>query len=663
MLSFVLFVLTNVSLTFICIRLVSNFHETSLLRKIPLFLSLFILVDSFLVLTIGALPWHLLQGSILTSVSVVLGILSLQKNEPIIPPLNLNLQSRYLIICTAAFLALIIDSFLQNLFFASVYSIDDIVYHASNPAYWLMSEKIITTPLTYQSYFPFNSVLLGLSFMLEMHSDALSGMSPFLYVLLFSSSSLALLRHLSIDWKYAFSCPIIILSSLPIHHNLSFFVSDEFFGATIILTAIVLQTRASPLHYFYTGCLLGFVAGMKTLYFPYVLIIFCLNLKTLKHALLMTLGIFLTGSYWYIKNALETNNPFYPAENLFGKGPLSQLDMYHTTVIGTWQTEGSKESLIWLIKDSLVHLPLTTFIFMLVGVGWGLYLLGKKERSSHFKTYTSLTLCTLFGLLLFPITPFSGLNELERPQFSTRFLFPPLVFGIPLFCVFLNRVNKDLLLIATLIITLLPFILSLDTTSIIIWTLAFIFCFLFLSFTNIRIPSYRLKWRSMGAIIFLLWSLLWLFHFPKAYLTNQALEKDAYFKPMILAASKIPKNSTVTYFNGWSGSYVLRYSYPFFGREYDLKYIPTNENGELLLPLHKRPQDKKLNENLWSYLRRMDEERVGENTLLDNFKRAHVDFVVITKSDPWAWQERALKKAHVKELDRVEDTVIYDLRK
>ncbi|RJP58472.1 MAG: hypothetical protein C4541_07900 [Candidatus Auribacter fodinae] len=216
----------------------------------------------------------------------------------------------------------------QSVVYPSLYY-DALYFYLPSAVHWIQSASLEawTEAPPEVRYFPGGSYLIYAWQLLLIGNDSLTG---FIQPIIMLGSTITLiaignlLRFPRIPW--AICCTAFFLSPLfplfIVEDNNDFITIYTFLAALYFL--IRYYQTPTPLIIFLGGCSAGLCLGSKyaglcwiilcaILYVLLSLSIRCPLRQRITHIALWITGIFLLGGYWYIRNALETGNPFFPS--------------------------------------------------------------------------------------------------------------------------------------------------------------------------------------------------------------------------------------------------------------------------------------------------------------------------------------------------------------
>jgi hypothetical protein len=215
---------------------------------------------------------------------------------------------------------------------------DTVSYHLPFVLEWLKTGNLwkvyysaFAGPL---GYYPSNFELFALWSYLPFGKDYLVNLInlPIFPLLLLSIYAVA--RNLKIDGKIALLVAALFLYMPQTFRQMGTPLVDLFFCFTFMAAIYFVQEfwrSKSQGDLFLLGLSAGLFVGTKYLGVPYVLpllliaflgllIPYIRNFRAIaKGIAVLSAGIFLTGSFWYVRNLIDTGNPIFPMEiNLFG---------------------------------------------------------------------------------------------------------------------------------------------------------------------------------------------------------------------------------------------------------------------------------------------------------------------------------------------------------
>ncbi len=215
---------------------------------------------------------------------------------------------------------------------------DSVSYHLPFIAKWLQTGNLATPYFTAFSsplgYYPSNYELLDLWTAVPFNSDYFFHLLNFPLLILLALAVYGICRNFKISRKIGVISTGLIFYMPIFLKQAGTPLVDLFFTLTFVLTIYFLQeilkNKNEPLDFLAFGLCVGLFIGTKYLGLPYatipillLLILSCAPSQRkgkLKGLLIIIIGIFLTGSFFYLRNWLTTGNPIFPVEiSLFGK--------------------------------------------------------------------------------------------------------------------------------------------------------------------------------------------------------------------------------------------------------------------------------------------------------------------------------------------------------
>jgi hypothetical protein len=234
-------------------------------------------------------------------------------------------------------------------------TVDDANYHTTISLAWLQQERFTILPIDIGASFPFGAELLTIWHMLPFNGKSVADMlawaripgASWIVMILLSCAVVA--KSLGSEPR-AWVVPALMLLSSPVllFTNAHSFASVDNALPALVAAAFALsvalytqgQTLAAREWYsrsMYIAAALGLAAGVKYTAIPIAAILVAGmtwiawrvgGWRRAAVAALLTVGLgFVTGGYWYVRNWLYYDNPFYPA-------PLLQFPGH------PWATDG-----------------------------------------------------------------------------------------------------------------------------------------------------------------------------------------------------------------------------------------------------------------------------------------------------------------------------------
>lgn len=196
---------------------------------------------------------------------------------------------------------------------------DALIYHLAYPKLYLQHGKIFEIPFAFYSYYPMNTELL---YMLPLYfgRDNLAALMHMAFGLMTAGLIYYYLKS-KIDSTYALLGVLIFLST-PIVIKLSTIpyvdLALAFYSTGALLALLRWRDEKAVKWLIFSAVFAGLAAGTKYngLYIPLILAFMILyvsrNDRPLKALLIFISVSIAVASPWYVKNAIQTGNPFYP---------------------------------------------------------------------------------------------------------------------------------------------------------------------------------------------------------------------------------------------------------------------------------------------------------------------------------------------------------------
>ena len=476
---------------------------------------------------------------------------------------------------------------------------DDLSYHATGPAHWLQQERITLAPANYHAYYPFGAELLSTWFMLPFHSDSFASLAG-LYWLALATMAIAgtVLKGGGDIPSAAMSGGLFMSSNIVQGEALGVFTSADLAGTAYVLTAIyflyLFKQVSFPKNLVFAALLAlssGLAAGTKVTYVASVSVIaifafFSIG-GTWRRQLVVLTGMLILasamGSFWYVRNAVNTGNPLFPAAlGPFG-GPLD-IETVARTKLVTWLAEAAHDprilnTLIWKHLDWGPALGLIALVGLAAGLRTAIikgifsfrYAAGDKPAWPRIGPVVAVLVMMLW---MYPHLPFSGTINDPTAELapSVRYMLLAFALSMVLFGWFLGANNHRELWWGAAILAVIT------------------------SWTRSTLHPYDSIVALGGAIVG-----LGIIHFiarrqPWVPKPSRIIAMGAAMFFIILAASKpikdqrteeylniaypalseliekLPEGSRITWFGG------IRY-YPIFGRRLQHAPVPVNADG------------------------------------------------------------------------------------
>jgi hypothetical protein len=316
---------------------------------------------------------------------------------------------------------------------------DSMAYHMPAMAMWYQSGSL-SMPWQHfiTGYYPHNWELLSTLMLFPFNEDLVAAIPNLIAWGLFGLAIYALSRHFFIERIYALSACALALSYPIILDRLNSMEVDLIFAGLFLCSLLFTLDWARTRGSYHLPALitsLTMFIGTKMSAFPYailIIIIFFLAARTkpttekatieeagarhhrlsLLHLCILPISIII-GGFWYLRNMLETSNPFgFINLSLAGfvifPGPGSVAAIARSTILATFDPLSGHD---WMIILNRVHghlgMPFLTFIILIIYLP---FVLSKLERRHFGFKITPLLLLLAILFFFYLVTPFTGDN-------------------------------------------------------------------------------------------------------------------------------------------------------------------------------------------------------------------------------------------------------------
>ncbi len=676
-----LFCVSNAFAILLAIRLTRWFpaDRFSAWLRLAVATTLYILICSLTTLAAGALG--LLNAHAVTAVTGVLllvewGVLARRRSEslprhaveatPTLASALPYLKEASMVLAPA--LGLASWWLIRNLLMGTYVTNDDNTYHAATLAYWLKEGAITFPPLTYQAYYPYNGELLSLWYMLPVRSDAFVSLNGLVWLFLFTCLSVEYCRRLNVPALWRAVPLLLVLGSTPLFLGLTSFTDMDFSPPVALLAAALFSLAATDDEKpsisltLLAGACAGFAVGMKVSCVPPVAVIGLVFLarsfrqaswaKRLQNWMIFGATAFLCGSFWYLRNWFTTGNPLYPAEIGPFAGPFTASEQSATKLIHVLREGLSPEGRGSLVRGFL-NQPYPLFALYVAGFAVGIWQFGMsliaKDKTPDTTKNSGLFVLVAAGavtVLLFPVMPFSGRNEVGGLEVTGRYLNLIFLTGAILFPLalgswkprtFYSRLTVFLLVCATIV---LPFLLTLRSAASIVIVTVTLAAFVLLECGERLVrssPISRFAQANPASLFQKTWPLA-LGLVALSGPVNWRKTGEAAQVTLQEIVAELPPGSRVSMINHW-----LFPAYTLHGRRYQLQPMRLEADGQAMAPLHQRDLTSHLKggETFWDLERPKPATALPADTFLENLRQSGIDFLVISRTPDGAWPEAA----------------------
>lgn len=547
---------------------------------------------------------------------------------------------------------------------------DDLSYHTTFAAYRIVNGDLSIGLTNYHAYFPFNAEIISTWFMLPFHNDSMASLAGWYWLVLMSAAIIFLLSSMQNSVFAALFTVAIVLSSALIQKSVKSFSAVDLAGPVMVLTAV---TFALPLDknrskhqrfvdVLYSGLAAGFAAGVKVSFTPICIILFLwfalTEFKTLslrirvKVLLIFTCSSFLAGGFWYLRNFYLTGNPLFPMETCLFSGPFPSEWLSRTSLIA-WILGNPRDAEQWkyLIKAHM-NWPVSLFLLSVSGYIGSICSLVRRGGASGDQKASARFLLILVGLVFcafYPLMPFTGAtaNLGSRLNIQLRFCALQFIIGVILFSFLLERSGKLNLFWfwAAVLALALRWGFRAEKIILTVGALAFLKAVSFSWHRYIKDFFVRIPVKTVVLVIYLAAGLFGLLAFypRQKQLTDQRIYDcgKRYF-PIGLAwraLEQLPPGSSVTMYGVYPGR-----SYPYFGRQLQLKPVITEADGIRRKPFHvyRKTMPEKAIFKEPGTQEEISEFQLGK--LIDNLVSGGIEYVLVSRwwTGEWPIQHTVL---------------------
>ena len=542
----------------------------------------------------------------------------------------------------------------------TIYGSDGLSYHSFTPALWIIKNKAVIDSQIKWIYYPYNSELFSLWFMLPYHDDALVGIVGYYWAIVLAVLILtyghSVFKLSTINTAVILAC---ILVTVTIEHSVKSFSAVDIVPPIVILAAILITHKSLCLSKIngkspalIIGLFIGFAIGTKAnALFSLIIwtfwILACRNITStqqkIRSLILFFAGVTITAGYWYIRNIIITANPFYPAEFLFFNGPFTASDQAHTKMIHWFIIAASDKQTALKIITGYLDWPWPLALLSIFGyivMIPTLFTTNKKNCDPTNSLLRWLFIASILSFVLYLFTPFSATYNRYNAQLviMNRYLILQYITGFILLSAFCTKLKTSYLY--TLLLIMIASIayarkLGTSTTQLIIAVVLTSAIY----FANKYIPKIKHTYLPSPIacmIIMLFFSCVSAYFHPyKAKATNDKLFS---LHPVFKIVDTLPSGSTISVFDS------CIHPYGYFGRKLQHSIILLEDDFSTRQPLYKR-------ENLiWWYKSKSPEQYAQKfklENVIKNISSSKSNYIIIGKrnSEPWPPQKDILLKS------------------
>jgi len=327
----------------------------------------------------------------------------------------------------------------------ATYAWDDLTYHAAVPAWWVQSGSLGVPPLTYQAYYPMNSEMLSLWFMLD-GSDTHIRMGVVLWAAMTATAGVAI-GHINGRNVAGGALAMTVFLATPRVWEIGQSTSaPDLAVAGLGLSALALAWSPGSRSPLPTAALCGVAVGLalgaKVSMAPIALLLAMWwvlesrRIDDFRALWIFAAAVVMFGGWWYLRNLGLTGNPIFPAA--FGPfaGPMDAAAQRETSLLGVLMRPERYPGALSKILYWRLDWPAPLGVLSAVGYLSGLIAMRRAWRFDRRHAHWLLLLVSsgLLFVAIFVVAPYSGTTN--QPDYAlhkmVRYLTLPFALGLAL---------------------------------------------------------------------------------------------------------------------------------------------------------------------------------------------------------------------------------------
>ena len=547
------------------------------------------------------------------------------------------------------------------------YSFDDLTYHATLPAQWLLDGRIGLIPFTYQTYYPCNTEIMSLWFMESLGSDTYASLAVLYWSALLTVALIAIGRAQGGRALGYAAAALFWASGTVFAATLSFSGQSLAGPAMVLAAAAILLPSASAasasgalIDLALAGAALGFATGSRITFATAVPVAFaywalCIRESPLRRWLPLGLAVFAlavasTGAYSYVRNLLLTGNPVYPAEIAGFQGPFDHASQARTQLF-SWLVAQPIDPSRWaLTLQASLAWPLSLGLVAVAGYGVAVARGFRGHRSALGCHTIFLGALGLIQIIQFPFQPFSATYNRPHADFIPMFQYVMLAFaiGVLLFAMILDERTRTWIRIPASLLATAGLIHGLVSVQQCLGKAA--------ADARVHLVGAALGGALAAGLAIWGWS-------PRVRLRHGVIASTVVVATLTLCApvkqrwsdenlyrwspelggvlrvlDGVPSGSRTALFMAEPFTYT--WFYPLFGRRFQLTPVPLARDGRPHDLLHRGTE----RDPWWGEWQRLSAPLDGE-AFMANLRAARVDYVLVTRliQGQWPRQQEVLR--------------------